>query len=50
MTAGYSGYAIAAGCPVSRGREFSSLALIAGALGLGIGLGLQPSSPILFRA
>ena len=41
-TAGYSGYALAAGLALSAaGVNFSNLALIAGALGVGIGLGLQ---------
>ena len=42
MTAGYAGYAIAATIALSAaGVNFSNLALIAGALGLGIGLGFQ---------
>lgn len=42
MTAGYAGYFIAAAIALSAaGVNFSNLALIAGALGLGIGLGFQ---------
>ncbi|MBK8771648.1 MAG: mechanosensitive ion channel [Rhizobiales bacterium] len=41
-SAGYAGYALAAGMALSAaGVSFSSVALIAGALGLGVGLGLQ---------
>ncbi len=41
-SAGYSGYALAVGLALSAaGVSFSNLALIAGALGVGIGLGLQ---------
>lgn len=41
-TAGYAGYAVAASIALSAaGVSFSNLALIAGALGLGIGLGVQ---------